>query len=232
MAQETKPKLALEELCHVGDPFTVDSKGKKYPTVFRGAKENMYVLSSMASGGGKPIAELTEQGCVLVDIPVIDGKQRLFEYNAPLMVYFLSDGVVYAFKSFMLRVHPKPGVIALEYPTAIQKHSLRKSERVELVMPVTLVPKQGGDGSEGAAVDLSATGLRIAVGSANGYRVGEMVLVSGTLPSGVRVERLPGHVRNVQPENGRYYLGVSFGTGGEQAFSEVLGYYEQCRKYM
>lgn len=232
MSREAAPKLVLEELCTVGDPVTVDCKGKKYPSVFRGARETEYVLSQVTSGGGKPLSEILNHGCVIVDIPVIDGKQQLFEFNAPLMVYFLSDGVVYAFKSFMLRVHPKPAVIALEYPVTINKHSLRKSERIELIMPVTATPKRGGSPVAGAVIDISANGMKVAFAEPGKYQVGEVALLAATLPNGVPVEGLAGTVRNIRLENGQWHFGISFGAAAGPSLGPVMDYYLQCMNYL
>ncbi len=75
--RDAKSKPLLESLCPVGEPMSVEWKGTKYPTIFRGAKGPIYVLSNSSSGSGKAKYEIATPGYILVDIPVVGGKQVL-----------------------------------------------------------------------------------------------------------------------------------------------------------
>ncbi|MBI5178608.1 MAG: flagellar brake protein [Nitrospinae bacterium] len=227
-----KTKLELESLCAVGEPMSVEWKGIKYPTTFRGAKENTYVFADITSGGGKPIMQIAEQGYLLVDVPMADGKPAPMEFNSSVVVRFLSEGVVYGFKTFFLRIHPKAGLVVLEYPNNIEKFCLRKSKRINVMVPVEVGNPSAPARQNGAILDVSAVGARVALDKRDGWDVGSTLSLFGALPDGKGISGLSGLIKSVRENCGKFHLGLNFAEGDSAPARAVAQYYQKCLGYV
>lgn len=216
----------IESVCAVGDPMLVEWKGNKYYTVYRGSRPDSYVLAEIQTSTKAPTLQIDEPGFVLVDIPVVDGKPMLFEFNAVFVVRFLSGGVVYSFRTSFVRVHTKPSVIVLEYPPrALERHNLRTAERMELMAPVKV--SVDGGGVEGAVVDISSEGAMLLFEKGAEFSIGTVLAATFTLPDGMPVEGLSVTVRNRRSDNGHIYYGVHFSAAASKELLAVKSYYSE-----
>ncbi len=198
----------VEEFCAIGGPLSIELKGKRYHTQLRGAKAEFVTTNLM---GGKPrLTTVPETSFILADMPK-NYAAAGFEYYSPLIVRFLLEGSVYAFKTMLVGVHSQPPLLVLEYPNDVQRYNMRSSERVSLISPVRISAE--GSGSEfkmGAVMDISESGARIGMESKDGISVGGKILLSFTLSNGAAVNQMAAMVRTLDEDGGKYFLGIGF----------------------
>lgn len=211
---------SIEEMIPIGDPVQISCRGKKYSSVFRG---------------------IVALECIVVDIPVMDGKKTILNYNASITARFLVDGTVYGFMTGMLRVHTKSGLMAMEYPDSIKKFNLRKSRRISLLLPAQVTTgyeksSLSGDTWQtetlpGALLDLSGIGALIAVKPSKTADVGHKVTISTNLPDGTPIVSLEAEIKNIRRADEKLLLGVTFEKEDSEAKNTVLEFYKECVSY-
>jgi len=213
----------------VGDPMLMEWKGGKYPTVFRGAKPDRLVLAEIQTSSKEPTWRIDVPGFLLVDVPVVNGKAVIFEFNAPLNVRFLTEGAIYSFKTILARTHPKASLLVLEYPPTLLHHNLRTSERIAMMVLVeaTLDGEQGS--LIGAIIDISSNGAMLAL--EHQVDVGRQLLLKFLMPDGTPVTGITASVRNMRNQEEKFYAGVSFNAGMGSELQAVKNYYLECLKY-
>lgn len=198
----------VEEYCAVGCPLSIELKGKRFHTQMRGAKAEFVTTNIL---GGKPrLTTVPETSYILADMPR-NYASGGFEYNAPLLVRFLVEGSVYAFKTSLIGVHSHPPMLVLEYPNEMQRYNMRSSERVSLISPARIsVEGAGPEVRVGAVLDISETGARIGLETKEGVSIGKKIFLSFTLSTGAAVNQLAAIVRSIDEEGGKYFLGIGF----------------------
>ena len=211
---------SLQTMIPIGDPVQITCQDKKYISVFRG---------------------VVALECIVVDIPVIDGKKTVLNYNASMTARFLLDGTVYGFKTGMLRIHTKSGLMAIEYPDSIKKYNLRKSRRVSLLLPVEVTTgyeKSSLSGNTwqtetlpGAILDLSEIGALIAVKPSKTADVGHKVSISTNLPDGTPIVSLEAEIKNIRRSDEKLLLGINFEKEDSESKNSVLEFYKECLSY-
>lgn len=214
----------VEKLCAVGDPLIIEWKGKRYPSLMRGAKAEVVATNTL--GGKGRISILADTSFLIVDMPKGYAAAG-FLNNSPLTVRFLSSGSVYAFNAKLMRLHSQPPVLVLEYPEKLRRYNLRSSERISIVTRARISKDGGSDHQMGALLDISATGARLGLDTAEGISPGMMLHLSFILPDGVAVSQLTAVVRNISGENGKYLLGISL-LGQDPAVAEFCRNCLEC----
>lgn len=211
----------VEEFCSVGGSLSIELKGKRFHTQMRGAKAEFITTNIL---GGKPrLTTVPETSFVLADLPK-NYASGGFEYNSPLLVRFLLEGSVFAFKSMLVGVHSHPPLLVLEYPNEMQRYNMRSSERVSLISPARISFGSAEEFKMGAVLDISETGARVGLESMEGVGIGAKIFLSFTLSTGAVVNQLAAIVRSVDEEGGKYFLGIGF--LGEDPV--VKGYCQEC----
>ncbi len=106
---------SFESRFPLGKPAMIDYEGKEYISIMRGAMFSKFVL---------------------IDIPVFEGKPVVFSKNQKFDIRFFDAGTIYKFSTYLLRMHTKPGLLVVNYPTTVLSHHLRKNERLKVLLPV------------------------------------------------------------------------------------------------
>lgn len=211
---------SIEAMIPIGDPVQINCQDKKYSSVFRG---------------------VVALECIVVDIPIVDGKKIILNYNASITARFLVDGTVYGFKTGLLRVHTKSGLMVIEYPDSVKKYNLRKSRRISLLLPaqVTTGYEKGSlsgrtwqtETLSGAILDLSGIGALIAVKPSKTADVGHKVTISTNLPGGTPIVSLEAEIKNIRKSDEKLLLGVNFEKEYSESKNSILEFYNECVSY-
>ncbi|MBI5636547.1 MAG: PilZ domain-containing protein [Nitrospinae bacterium] len=214
----------VEKFCAVGDPLIIEWKGKRYPSLMRGAKAE--VIATNTLGGKGRISVLADVSFFIVDMPKGYAAAG-FLNNSPLTVRFFSSGSVYAFHAKLMRLHSQPPVLVLEYPEKLQRYNLRSNERISIVTRARVSKNGGSDHQMGALLDISDSGAKLGLDTVEGIDLGMMLHLSFILPNGVAVSQLTAAVRNINEENGKYLLGISL-SGHDPAVAEFCRNCLEC----
>lgn len=211
---------SIETMIPIGDPVQISCQDKKYNSIFRG---------------------VVALECIVADIPIMNGKKIILNYNASITARFLVDGTVYGFKTGLLRVHSKSGLMVMEYPDSIKKYNLRKSRRVSVLLPseVTTGYEMGSLSGQtwqtetlsGAILDLSEIGALIAVRPSKTADVGHKVTISTNLPDGTPIVSLEAEIKNIRKSDEKLLLGVSFEKEYSESKNAVFEFYNECVSY-
>jgi len=192
----------------VGDVCQIQLYDEKMFSTFRGSKKPDYAI---------------------IDIPTAGGKPVYISPNAILLVRFLAKGSVYGFKTGLIKTYSKPSpVCAIEYPASIKTVNLRKSRRITTLLPATIETENGS--FAGAFIDLSeGGGLFSTLGMENKtIKAGSECIVSVTLPSGEKVEKLQSHLCSIKKREGKTLVGLCFDHNGESHSLTLQSYYDTC----
>lgn len=215
----------VEKLCAIGDPLIIEWKGKRYPTLMRGAK--VEVIATNTLGGRGRISILPDLSFFIVDMPKGYAAAG-FINNSYLTLRFLCRGAVYAFTAKMVRIHSQPALLVLEYPEKMQRYNLRSGERVSIVSRARITKDGGSTHQIGAVLDISTSGARLGLEAVDGISRGTTLHLSFVLPNGMAVSQLIAEVRNISEESGKYLLGVKLPVRDPA----VDGFCRNCLDYL
>jgi len=192
----------------VGEHCQIRTHEQKMSSTFRGVKSPDYAV---------------------IDMPTIKGKYAYIPLNAIFLIRFLAEGAVYGFETSVIKTYSKPfPACIIEYPSSIKTVNLRKSRRITTLLPATIETKDGS--FDGAIIDLSeGGGLFSALAMANGAaKAGGECLLSATLPSGEKVEKLSCHLCSIKNLEGKTLVGLRFEHNGDGSDSILKSYYDAC----
>jgi len=151
----------------VGEPIQIIDGEHSYFSTIRGVKFKKFVI---------------------VEIPVENDTAVLFEEKHPLSFRFLNVGKIHTFTAQVLRVHADEGLLLIDYPFKCNRVNLRKNERVNLLLPTTVITDRGKAHFQGTILDLSLTGALIGVELIDGigiekFQPGKKIRMSFLLPN-------------------------------------------------
>lgn len=211
---------SIESMLPIGDPVQLTCQSKKYISILRGVVALKYLL---------------------MEIPTVRGKKFFPDYGSVITVRFLLEGAVYGFKTGIVRIHEKSGLIVMEYPESIRKFELRKSKRLHVMIPAVITTGCETDTDtgqtwtmetlDGAILDISEIGALLAVNSSDLIDVGHTVTLSTTLPGGIHIDSLDAEIRNVKSASDKLMLGVSFSKMNDKNTSSIKEFYADCISY-
>jgi len=211
---------SIESMLPIGDPIQITCREKRYISILRGVVGPNYLI---------------------VDVPLVGGKKYYPDYGSVITVRFLLDGAVYGFKTGIVRVHEKSGLIVLEYPDSIRKVELRKSKRLNVMISAVITTGCETDSDtgqtwtmetmDGAILDISEIGALLAVNSSELIDVGHTVTISAALPGGIHLDSLDAEIRNVKPSSSKLLLGVSFSKMNDKNTDAIKKFYNDCISY-
>ncbi|MFQ5431155.1 MAG: flagellar brake protein [Nitrospinota bacterium] len=211
---------SIESMLPIGDPIQITCQEKRSLSTIRGVVALKHLI---------------------VDTPLVGGKKFYPDYGSIITVRFLLDGAVYGFKTGIVRVHEKSGLIVLEYPDSIRKVELRKSKRLNVMISAVITTGCETDSDtgqtwtmetlDGAILDISEVGALLAVNSSELIDVGHTVAISTTLPGGMHVDSLDAEIRNIKPSSNKLLLGVSFSKVNDKNSDAIKTFYADCISY-
>lgn len=101
---------------------------------------------------------------VLVQTPMVDGRQVLFRKDQPLIVRFFANKVACGFRTKVMHLCSTPyPYIHLAYPGRVEIGEVRNAARAQANLPITVINRTRAsvDNVHGAIVDISTTGAKI-----------------------------------------------------------------------
>ncbi|MBA1148381.1 flagellar brake protein [Ectothiorhodospiraceae bacterium WFHF3C12] len=129
-----------------------------------------------------------------------------------VVVRFFHEGVAYGFRSsvHMTLREPEP-IVFIGYPEQTESLSLRQAPRLYCDLPVQVFGRD--EQLPGVALDVSATGCRIAVPDAPAFEIQDEIRVGFALPNRSSVSEVSGVVRRREAQENGQTLGVSADLG-------------------
>lgn len=191
----------------IGGPVLIEHAGKRYTSILKGVLFSKFVL---------------------MDVPVFQGRPVVFDYSAVLIVRFIVAGVVYGFKTVVLRMHKKPLVLVLEYPTKITQNNLRESGRIKILLPIRVSMNGCSEITDGAILDLSSKGALVTMKTSMEIKKKQKILVSMTLPDGRKIESMVCYICNIRFLGDKKIFGVSFEDRDEGSSKLIKSFYNDC----
>ena len=155
---------------------------------------------------------------ILITTAPSDSRMMVVRSGTELIVRYLLEGRVYGFVTHLLnKQHDPLPLWMLEYPELVEVKNLRRSPRV----PITLKVKTHLD-ETWYTIDLSEHGTCLAVDSPQ--NVGELVLLSFTLPDGGKIENLGATVMRTNFTKDEMQIGVQFEETDQGQLQKIVKY--------
>lgn len=160
---------------------------------------------------------------LMLEIPVQTDRTLVFPDRADCSLRFLNDGVAYALESRLIdsQVSRRQPTLRVAWTESYRKAKVRQHERIEVAVPCTIHLE--GKQYLGTVHDLSAGGCGIV--SDCPAPPATMIELSGALPDGITLDRLPLLVRTskARPERPTY-LGCSFVKRDNRGVADIAFY--------
>lgn len=161
-----------------------------------------------------PLVGIVPGEFLIVRTPKGQEWQKYFFEREWVVVRYVTDGMIFGFRSTVLAHHVTPcRLLVLSYPASVESLDLRQHTRVECFVPAAV--GIGGELYPGAILDLSQGGCRFGLQTFMGREVpllaeGEDVAVHTRLIGEETAVSLTGKLRKVSVQNGKYELGIKF----------------------
>ncbi len=177
-------------------------------------------------------------GYLIVTTPKVSGMDTMVLDGLSVTVTFLHDGVVYGFRSHVTHRLVSPArLLFLSYPENIERHELRKHQRVECNIPTGVKIDNGQNSFEGIMADISTGGCRV-IFLATSEIIHEQIHPGTTIDLSFElmgiggVKTLKGTIKSCNAEETKFMLGVSFQqSNNEEALKKVEMYVQSVMKF-
>ena len=206
-------------------------------------KEIIQKLNTMPSGTELTLTidQLnTDLMCTLIGIEegkhiiikLLDEKQiKPFLPEQHAVAKYLSDGIVYSFKTQILSVISHPSVlIFIDYPDSIRQHNIRSHKRIDCLLPNKIIIE--GNTIESTIVNISRGGCKLLIknieeGEDSPFKyIDKDIIVILSQAGNVDELRIPSKVVSAYRVNIENYFGIKFQIDDEDIRNE-LDYYLQ-----
>jgi len=158
---------------------------------------------------------------LIISAPRVNGQIIPLKEGREIVIRYIQEGAVYGFASKVMRGIGQPFNLAiLQYPTAIEEVSLRRSPRIPVVIPVE---RDGVQRKGEMIVNLSSGGAAVLLNQM--VQMEDTFNLSFTLPNGTFIKNLAVSVMRIEASSGKIIVGVAFdekGGQGKQAVAEYL----------
>ncbi len=158
---------------------------------------------------------------LIIGTPRVNGQIVPLRDGRDIVIRYIQEGAVFGFASKIMRTIGQPFNLAIvSYPTAIEEVSLRRSPRIPVVIPVERdeVQRQGE-----LIINLSDGGCALQLNQM--VDMGEVFLLSFTLPNGVFIKNIVSKVMRIEASAGKVVCGVCFedkSSSGKKAVAEYI----------
>jgi c-di-GMP-binding flagellar brake protein YcgR len=213
-------RLTIDALCVVGTAMSVEWKGKKYNSAFRGGKIPPDAETAKTSN--------PDTYFILLDIPVFGGKPVIPEFNTPITVRFLYEGTIFGFNSFLRQVHGKGSLMVLDYPPRLETHTLRNIERIKTLMRAEVLSPNIPAKASGVILDFSWSGAKLGLETDAVFENGQVLSISFTLGDGTAITNLESTVRNSRKSGDKTVYGISFNEASKPSIEILHNFYQVC----
>jgi len=146
------------------------------------------------------------QEYVIIKTPRINGMLANYGTAKTVVVRYMMRGSVYGFQANVLRALGPPFFITfLSYPESIEEVSLRRSPRVDMVIPFD---RTGGDPLRESIINLSATGALLKMKEV--FKLEDQIAISFVLPNSEPINGIGCIVKRVEIAHDKVLVGVQF----------------------
>ena len=172
---------------------------------------------------------------LILQLPHMSGiKTKLYPGNQ-VIVRYVKSGTIYGFQCNVVDYIMKPfRLLFLSYPKIVSSHNLRKQQRVDCFIPVSIFI----EGKEycGAVMDISGGGcLLTCQASTEGIlpkiEVGDKVKFSFQLPGQTGVQVVTGQVRSIRQDCDKKSIGLQFDHSNPEAMNQIGTYVENVSQF-
>ena len=177
--------------------FKVNGAESSLKGVFVGLKRDRFIVVRLSS-------------------PSISFDPKLFGGNA-VVVYYLSQDMVYEFETKFIRIVPDPiELILLEYPESVNIREFRSHKRINCFVSADIQVRNNEKKGpiKGLMKDISKKGCRcvfqLAEGSRNPFCLDEQIILTCHFPGIAGEQEAFGKVRNIQEEEENLSIGIEF----------------------
>jgi c-di-GMP-binding flagellar brake protein YcgR len=174
-----------------------------------------------------------EEEYIFLDFPSSKTGYLPIEDDAPCIIRFVTNGQVYGFQSFILKIlkHPFPFLI-IKYPQSLEHIELRTSYRypVKLEISFSLDGSDGGEGNrlKGLIIDISEGGCLLQ--TKDHFRLGTILFLFINLPQIGTINDLEARVHRIDKKRDHYSLGLNFSNNQDPNREQVRKYIDQIDK--
>jgi hypothetical protein len=163
---------------------------------------------------------------IIVSTPrLTNGTINFSNGRNQVIVRYLLDGTVFGFQSLVLRTIGAPFHLTfLKYPEKIEEISLRRTPRVQVVIPIRR--ENSGEGRE-CIMNLSTMGALLQL--SRPVTLDDTFTITFTLPDGGELADVPCSVKRVEITRDRVLAGVQFEKEGPD-LSAIERYLEVVRE--
>ncbi len=145
--------------------------------------------------------------------PRINGMLVNYGGQNQMAVRYMCEGSVFGFQTTIFRTIGSPlNLTFLKYPSRIEEISLRRSPRIQMVIPFRLNDSQD---SGNTILNLSSSGALVQM--VDPPRIEESIRLSFTLPNGKAIDNLECVVKRVDMNTKRILVGLQFEENSENA---------------
>lgn len=153
---------------------------------------------------------------LIIQVPAIPGILDKLSEGAPVTVRYVYAGNVYGFASIIQAYTLKPTLLAyITYPDSVESINLRKTKRLQCLLPVELrIPGTNALSFQGVVLDISAGGCRLNIeynpGAPPVVDVGHGIEVRFQLIGNSEEQVISGKIRNLKKGNDLAEIGMEF----------------------
>ncbi|BBD06733.1 flagellar brake protein [Desulfovibrio ferrophilus] len=176
---------------------------------------------------------------IIVRIPRIPGLNDYLYVEKKITVRYVHEGNVYGFESEVVWNQQAPfRLLFLRYPTTVEILNLRKCQRVDCYLPVTIGMEEGGQFTEyqGMMLNLSCGGCQLVLDSKQGsmppVSVDALVSVAFRMFGTNKDVRLEGKAKNINVNKNRMYMGVMYSELPSDVSEGIDNYVSNVAEYL
>jgi c-di-GMP-binding flagellar brake protein YcgR len=177
--------------------------------------------------------------CLMIQVPAIPGILDKLSEGSPVIVRYIYAGNVYGFASTIRTCTHKPTlVVYLAYPTSVEIINLRKTKRLECLLPAELrIPGKNFNGISlfhGVILDISTGGCRIYIeydpSESPAIDVGQGIEVRFHLTGTSGEQVISGKIQNLKKDNKLAEIGLEFNQDETKVEDNIATYIDNFSK--
>lgn len=170
---------------------------------------------------------------LIIRVPAIPGILNKLADGSPIIIRYIYDGNIYGFNSTILAYTHKPSLIAfMAYPTSIEIMNLRKSQRLECLLPAKI--KTLEKTFTGVILDISSGGCRLYIeygpGDSPAVDVEQDVELSFQLTGKAEEQLVACKIQNLKKDSMLAEIGLQFNPEHRETLDNVNTYIDNFFK--
>ncbi len=171
--------------------------------------------------------------CLMIQVPAIPGILDKLSGGSPVVARYVYAGNVYGFASAILTYTHKPAfIVFLAYPTSVETINLRKTKRMECILPAKLIILDKI--FNGVILDISTGGCRLCIEydpvESPVIDVGNGIEVRFHLTGISEEQIIGGKTQNLKKDNRLAEIGLAFDRDETKVRDNIAAYIDAFLK--